>query len=57
VVGYVDGNLIAHYDSERGRVVPRADWMGKNLDQQYWDRQTQKAQSSQQIDRMNLDTL
>ncbi|NXJ01239.1 HA1F protein, partial [Psophia crepitans] len=39
-VGYVDGNLISRYDSETRRMVPRADWMAANLDQQYWDEET-----------------
>ncbi|NXG69868.1 HA1F protein, partial [Baryphthengus martii] len=56
-VGYVDGNLIVRYDSETGRMVPRADWMAANLDQQYWDGQTEIAQNNQQIDRDNLDRL
>ncbi|NXV39355.1 HA1F protein, partial [Rissa tridactyla] len=54
--GYVDGNLISRYDSETGRVVPRADWMAANLDQAYWDRNTQIGQSNQQVDRVNLET-
>ncbi|NXT79087.1 HA1F protein, partial [Zapornia atra] len=56
-VGYVDGNLISHYDSEKGRAVPRADWMAANLDRQYWDRETQIGQNNQEIYPVNLDTL
>ncbi|KAM6188518.1 class I histocompatibility antigen, F10 alpha chain-like [Sarcoramphus papa] len=56
-VGYVDGNLISRYDSETGRTVPRVDWMAANLDQQYWDTQTQIGQSTQQFDHVNLDML
>ncbi|NXJ72172.1 HMR1 protein, partial [Rostratula benghalensis] len=56
-VGYVDGNLITHYDSETGRVVPRADWMAANLDQQYWDRNTRIFQSTQQVFNVDLETL
>ncbi|XP_063174830.1 class I histocompatibility antigen, F10 alpha chain-like [Chroicocephalus ridibundus] len=56
-VGYVDGNVISRYDSETGRVVPRADWMAANLDQAYWDSQTQILQGNQQVDRVNLETL
>uniref|UniRef100_A0A8C3JA09 MHC class I-like antigen recognition-like domain-containing protein n=1 Tax=Calidris pygmaea TaxID=425635 RepID=A0A8C3JA09_9CHAR len=56
-VGYVDGTLISRYDSETRRVVPRADWMAANLDQQYWERNTQIAQNNQQINRVNLETL
>ncbi|NXU59803.1 HA1W protein, partial [Turnix velox] len=57
VVGYVDGNLFVHYDSEMGRMVPRADWMEANTDPQYWDRQTQIAQHNQQINRVDLETV
>ncbi|NXV74499.1 HA1F protein, partial [Atlantisia rogersi] len=56
-LGYVDGNLISHYDSEKGRTVPGADWMAANLDQQYWDRDTHIGQNNQQFYRVDLDTL
>ncbi|CAM9137830.1 unnamed protein product [Bubo scandiacus] len=56
-VGYVDGNLIARYDSDTGRAVPRADWMEKNLDREYWDSETQTGQSNQQIYRVSLDRV
>ncbi|NXX09443.1 HA1F protein, partial [Larus smithsonianus] len=56
-VGYVDGHVIIRYDSETGRAVPRADWMAANLDQAYWDRNTQILQSTQQVNRVNLETL
>ncbi|KAM6228122.1 class I histocompatibility antigen, F10 alpha chain-like [Porphyrio hochstetteri] len=56
-LGYVDGNLISRYDSEKGRTVPRADWMAANLDQQHWDQQTQIEQTNQEIYTVNLDTL
>ncbi|NWQ86985.1 HA1F protein, partial [Burhinus bistriatus] len=56
-VGYVDGNVIAHYDSETGRTVPGADWMAVNLDEQYWDSQTQIAHNNQEVNRVNLDTV
>ncbi|NXS66778.1 HA1F protein, partial [Pandion haliaetus] len=57
VVGYVDGSLISRYDSKMGRVVPQADWMANNLDQQYWDGETQTGQRNEQVCRVNLDTL
>ncbi|XP_067169898.1 class I histocompatibility antigen, F10 alpha chain-like isoform X1 [Apteryx mantelli] len=56
-VGYVDGETISRYDSETQRKVPRAAWMKANLDQQYWDRQTQILQRWQQTFRVDLDTL
>ncbi|XP_074020782.1 class I histocompatibility antigen, F10 alpha chain-like [Numenius arquata] len=57
IVGYVDGNLISRYDSETGRAVPGADWMAANLDQRYWDTQTQIGQRNQQVDHVNLEIL
>ncbi|NXV77133.1 HA1F protein, partial [Atlantisia rogersi] len=56
-VGYVDGNLIVHYDSNTRKMVPRAEWMAANLNQQYWDQQTQSGQNDQQIYLVALDIL
>ncbi|KAM6248869.1 class I histocompatibility antigen, F10 alpha chain-like [Porphyrio hochstetteri] len=57
IVGYVDGNLVMRYDSETGRMVPRAEWMKNNLDQQYWDRQTQTGLNNQKMNHLSLATL
>ncbi|XP_066842915.1 class I histocompatibility antigen, F10 alpha chain-like isoform X4 [Anser cygnoides] len=57
IVGYVDGEVFVRYDSETQRMEPRADWMAANVDQQYWDRDTQSSRSNEQIYRVNLDTL
>ncbi|NWH63413.1 HA1F protein, partial [Geococcyx californianus] len=54
---YVDGNLIKRYDSNTRRAVAGSDWMAANLNQGYWDTETQISQSNQEIYRMNLDTL
>ncbi|NWQ84971.1 HA1F protein, partial [Columbina picui] len=56
-VGYVDGNLISRYDINTRRAVPRADWMAANLDEQYWDRQTQIGRSNQEVNRMSLEIV
>ncbi|XP_065271559.1 H-2 class I histocompatibility antigen, Q9 alpha chain-like isoform X2 [Emys orbicularis] len=56
-VGYVDGQLFMDYSSERGSAVPRAEWMARNLDPQYWQRETQNLQSEQATFRANLNTL
>ncbi|XP_072213931.1 class I histocompatibility antigen, F10 alpha chain-like [Excalfactoria chinensis] len=53
-VGYVDGEIFVHYDSTTRREVPRTEWMAANMDQQYWDRQTEIAQGDEQVDRGNL---
>ncbi|KAL8213459.1 UNVERIFIED_CONTAM: hypothetical protein K2H54_065591 [Gekko kuhli] len=38
--GYVDGQPIEYFDSHTRRVVPRAPWMEANLNEQYWNEQT-----------------
>ncbi|XP_075594601.1 class I histocompatibility antigen, F10 alpha chain-like isoform X2 [Balearica regulorum gibbericeps] len=56
-VGYVDGNLISRYDSETRRAVPGADWMRDNLDQQYWDEETQTEQNNQWFYHLSLNVV
>ncbi|NXY85927.1 HMR1 protein, partial [Alcedo cyanopectus] len=56
-MGYVDGIPITRYDSDTRRVQPRAEWMAANLDQQYWDTQTEIIRGHQEVYRVNLDTL
>ncbi|EOA93420.1 Class I histocompatibility antigen, F10 alpha chain [Anas platyrhynchos] len=56
-VGYVDGHLIDHYDSETQRTEPRVDWIAANTDQQYWDSETEISQRSEQVFRGHLETL
>ncbi|XP_072213907.1 class I histocompatibility antigen, F10 alpha chain-like isoform X1 [Excalfactoria chinensis] len=56
-VGYVDGDIFVHYDSTARRYVPRTEWTAANMDQQYWDLQTEIAQSNEQNSRVGLDNL
>uniref|UniRef100_A0A8B9ZRN5 Ig-like domain-containing protein n=1 Tax=Anas zonorhyncha TaxID=75864 RepID=A0A8B9ZRN5_9AVES len=56
-VGYVDGHLIDHYDSETQRTEPRVDWIAANTDQQYWESETEISQRSEQVFRGHLETL
>uniref|UniRef100_A0A803Y710 Ig-like domain-containing protein n=1 Tax=Meleagris gallopavo TaxID=9103 RepID=A0A803Y710_MELGA len=56
-VGYVDGEIFVHYDSTARRFVPRKEWMAANMDQQYWDGQTEIGQSDEQINRVDLNIL
>ncbi|NXJ87097.1 HA1F protein, partial [Trogon melanurus] len=50
---YLDGNLVARYDSDTGKVVPWVDWM----DQQYWEEQTKLQQRTQKVNGGSLDIL
>ncbi|XP_067414596.1 DLA class I histocompatibility antigen, A9/A9 alpha chain-like, partial [Emydura macquarii macquarii] len=56
-VGYVDGQRIDHYDSARGSAEPRAEWLARSEDAQYWQRNTQIYQGAQPTFRANLNTL
>ncbi|XP_072213906.1 class I histocompatibility antigen, F10 alpha chain-like [Excalfactoria chinensis] len=56
-VGYVDADIFVHYNSTARRYVPRTEWMAANMDQQYWDGQTEIAQSNEQNSRVGLDNL
>ncbi|XP_074873770.1 class I histocompatibility antigen, F10 alpha chain-like [Carettochelys insculpta] len=57
-VGYVDGQLFDHYDSERRRMEPRTDWARERLDAQYWERETQTLQQGAEPSfRAGLETL
>uniref|UniRef100_A0A8C8S3W8 MHC class I-like antigen recognition-like domain-containing protein n=1 Tax=Pelusios castaneus TaxID=367368 RepID=A0A8C8S3W8_9SAUR len=57
--GYVDWELIDHYDSNTRRAVPRVDWMARvgESDPQYWDRNTQILQGWEARFRVDLNTL
>ncbi|XP_072217509.1 class I histocompatibility antigen, F10 alpha chain-like [Excalfactoria chinensis] len=54
IVGYVDGEIFVHYDSTARMAVPRMEWMAANMDQQYWNRETDIAHRHEQADRENL---
>ncbi|XP_015682092.1 class I histocompatibility antigen, F10 alpha chain-like [Protobothrops mucrosquamatus] len=56
-VGYVDGQVFVHYDSNSRRVQPRVSWMEKvgKEDPQYWDRESQKQLGTEEMFRANLE--
>ncbi|KAJ6652529.1 hypothetical protein lerEdw1_011435 [Lerista edwardsae] len=58
-VGYVDGQLFSHYDSDTRRETPRAPWMAKAGKEhpQYWEQQTQVSQGTEAVFRVDLETL
>nr|APD68778.1 MHC class I alpha antigen [Trachinotus ovatus] len=57
VVGLVDGVQMFHYDSNTGRAEPKQDWMKENTDPQYWERNTANCLGSQQIHKVDIETL
>ncbi|XP_042309048.1 H-2 class I histocompatibility antigen, Q9 alpha chain-like isoform X3 [Sceloporus undulatus] len=56
IVGYVDGQPIFHYDSDTKQALRKASWMEKagEEDPEYWDRQTQLSQNTEQVFKENL---
>uniref|UniRef100_A0A493TJ94 Ig-like domain-containing protein n=1 Tax=Anas platyrhynchos platyrhynchos TaxID=8840 RepID=A0A493TJ94_ANAPP len=56
-MGYVDGEVFVYYDSETRRTEPRVDWIVANMDQQYWDRETEISRRNERNFHVDLDTL
>ncbi|KAL7986514.1 hypothetical protein Chor_011680 [Crotalus horridus] len=58
-LGYVDGQVFVHYDSNSRREQPRISWIKKveKEDPQYWDTQTQILRNIEEAFRGNLETL
>uniref|UniRef100_A0A8V5GWM5 Uncharacterized protein n=1 Tax=Melopsittacus undulatus TaxID=13146 RepID=A0A8V5GWM5_MELUD len=56
-MGYMDGNLFVHYNSDSKRCQPRTQWIEDNVGQEYWDRVTEIAQTIQQLSYDGLNTL
>ncbi|XP_070593220.1 class I histocompatibility antigen, F10 alpha chain-like [Erythrolamprus reginae] len=58
-LGFVDGQVFVHYDSNSRKRQPRVSWMKKvgKEDPQYWDRETQRARGTEEAFRRNLEIL
>ncbi|KAL7986527.1 hypothetical protein Chor_011693 [Crotalus horridus] len=58
-VGYVDGQVFVHYDSNSRRMQPRVSWMEKaeKEDPQYWDMNTRNFLEAEDSFKNGLETL
>ncbi|XP_070593234.1 patr class I histocompatibility antigen, B-1 alpha chain-like [Erythrolamprus reginae] len=59
LVGFVDGQVFVHYDSNSRRLEPRVSWMEKvgKEDPQYWDRETYRLRGNEELARDRLESL
>lgn len=57
VAGLLDGELFVSYDSETKKVIPKTEWIKKNVDKFYWKRQRQKLQNDQKWFRRDVEIL
>ncbi|XP_047674539.1 BOLA class I histocompatibility antigen, alpha chain BL3-7-like [Tachysurus fulvidraco] len=58
-LGQVDGGQFVYYDSKIGKMIRKTEWMQKVTadDPDYWKRNTQNFQGSQEIFKVGVDTL
>ncbi|KAJ7303298.1 hypothetical protein JRQ81_012239, partial [Phrynocephalus forsythii] len=58
-VGYVNGQLFVQYDSNTKRTETQATWMEKvtEEDPQYWERNTQIARRTEELFRVDMETV
>ncbi|CAK6971636.1 class I histocompatibility antigen%2C F10 alpha chain-like [Scomber scombrus] len=56
-VGLVDGQVFVHYDSNLKKIIPKTDWIERNVDAAYWERETQRNINTQQVFKGNIDTV
>ncbi|XP_017564814.1 class I histocompatibility antigen, F10 alpha chain-like [Pygocentrus nattereri] len=57
VVGLVDGEQFVYYDSNIRKMIPKTEWMQKNMAEKYWTSETHKQDQVQVIFRANLAIL
>ncbi|KAL3984272.1 protein angel [Sarotherodon galilaeus] len=55
VVGMVDEVQMVQFDSNTMKTVSKQDWMNRNIDEQYWERETEGFVSAQQVFKANIE--
>lgn len=53
----MDGNQFVHYDSDSKKAVPKQDWIAKNVDSQYWERETGSFLGASQAFKGNIEIV
>lgn len=56
-IGMVNEQIISYYDSVQKREVPKQEWMKKNEQPDYWERQTQISIATEQKFKASIDSV
>ncbi|KAM9384781.1 major histocompatibility complex class I-related gene protein-like [Pholidichthys leucotaenia] len=56
-VGLIDGQQITYYDSEIKKVITKQDWVEKNVEPEFWEKESQILLSHQQDFKGNIEVL
>ncbi|XP_053084833.1 H-2 class I histocompatibility antigen, Q9 alpha chain isoform X3 [Pangasianodon hypophthalmus] len=57
LVGQVDGEQFDYYDSNIRNMIPKTEWIQKHEGEDYWSRETQRAQGNQESFKVNVAIL
>ncbi|KAI4898912.1 hypothetical protein NFI96_030954, partial [Prochilodus magdalenae] len=57
VIGQVDEEWILYYDSNIRNMIPKMEWIKKNVGEEHWDKETQIAQGAQEVFKLDVDIL
>ncbi|XP_058231138.1 BOLA class I histocompatibility antigen, alpha chain BL3-6-like isoform X2 [Hemibagrus wyckioides] len=57
LVGQVDGAQFVYYDSNIRKMIPTTEWIQKYVEEDYWNRETQKLQGNQGNIKASVDIL
>ena len=57
VLGLVDGEEFVYYDSNITKIIPKTEWMKRNMSEGYWNRETRKQAGAGDIFKANVGIL
>ncbi|KAI4874118.1 hypothetical protein NFI96_022776, partial [Prochilodus magdalenae] len=57
VVGLVDGEQFVYYDSKIEKMIPKTEWMKRNVGEEYWSSETDRQKNTQETFKAGLEIL